>query len=727
MRGFASILGTTVLVLLARATPACGQSDEAREELRRGLEQAAAGDTAAALTYLDRAVRLDPRLAEAHFRRGLLHARQASAKATEYADRLEARQAFEEALRWDPDNPLYLLELGRLMLMQQVRVDAGRLFQRALDAASRADAHTLAEVHYQLALLRETQWLRFRYRHNLPIGLSQLNADFAFADPRYVWRLLDHSNFIEGQGAGERDEMLRHLHAALAADPSHGGSATHLLAYYYDDRLMDEYLALARQLVRAASTEPKAYFALGLGLHAVGREDEAAGSFRYGLELMPAREREQVQSVGRLLTRAEAEKLEARTPEVQVAHRRRFWLASDPLLLTSANEFWLEYMARMAYADLRFGLPEYELRGWDTDRGIIWVRYGPPARMATFAPSVSDPGDFEAIGRITTVWAYAETGPVFVFRQNPGYRLARFANDFRFYAEDYRSVQPTRFTAPSLPSLALARMQVVRFRGPDRAMDLEIHARLPLDSIGSVARVGTAILDEGLFVLNAQGLEIARVVDRRDVELRALREEQTLRSWRTSVPAGKPYLVSVEAREPLSGAAAVARENVGAKSFPPGEPSVSDLLLATELEPLRQEPEGRHDFRIVPQPVMTFRASEPIGLYFELYNLVPDADAYASYELELVVSLQEIYRRGPVRQILGELADKWGFTPEGGQAVRLRFQKEARVLARDLVPEYFTISLADAPAGRYGLELAVLDRNAGLKVTTARTFEIVEP
>lgn len=718
---------TILFLLAAPAAAAQAQSDEAREQMRRGLERAAAGDTMAALALLDRALDLNPRLAEAHFQRGLLHARQASSRATDYEDRLQAQQAFEEALRWDPGNPLYLLELGKLMLKQQVRVDAGRLFQRALEAAARADPRTLAEVHYQLAVLAETQWLRFRHRHNLPIGISQLNADFAFADPRYVWRLLDRSNFFEGQGALERDRMLQHLYAALAADPSHAGATAQVLAHYYDEGLMDEYLALVRQFVRAVPAEPKAYFALGLGLHALGREEEAAGAFRYGLELMPAEERAEIESIARLLTRKDAEKLEALPSAVEAQQRRRFWASSDPLLLTDANEFWLEYMARLTYADLRFGVPEYGARGWDTDRGVIWVRYGEPARIATFAPSVSDPGDFEAIGRITTVWAYAETGPVFVFRQNPGYRLARFANDFRFYADDYRSVQPTYFTAPSLPAVVVMPVQVVRFRGPRRAVDLEVHARLPLDSIGSLARAAYATLDEGMFVLNPQGQEVARVVDRSDVDFEKLGEAASLRSWRTTLPAGRPYLVSVETRDPLSWAAAVARANVGAKSFPAGEPSVSDILLASALQPLVEEPTGRQDFRLVPEPSMAFPASKPIALYFELYNLVPDAESFAAYQLELVVTVEEIYRKGALAQILGELADKWGFTAEGGQAVRLRFEKEARVLARDLIPEYFTISLDGAPAGRYGLQLTVLDRNANVQVSTSRTFEILEP
>ena len=101
--------------------------------------------------------------------------------------------------------------------------------------------------------------------------------------------------------------------------------------------------------------------------------------------------------------------------------------------------------------------------------------------------------------------------------------------------------------------------------------------------------------------------------------------------------------------------------------------------------------------------------------------------AYAAYELELVVTVKELERTGPaVQRILGELADKWGLTAEGTQAVQLRFRKEAHVLARDVVPEHFKIQLPAAPAGRYGLRLVVRDRNADRTVVAEREFRIRE-
>jgi len=722
-----TLLLTGLLLAIAGSfNETAGQSATARAELRRGMDAFVQGDTTGALRLLDRAIALDPQLAEAHFQRGQILASRADSRASNFRDRLEAQASLEAAIRYDPGNPMYLLELGKLMLKQQIRLDAERVFRRALDAAERADAVTLAEVHYQLGLMRETQWLRFSIRHNLPFHVTQLDADVAFHDARYVWNLLDASMQPTGSGEEDRQLMLEHFRAAIQANPAHVGANSHLLAYLYDEGLTDEYIAVARQFVRAAPSSPEAYLALGLGLHRAAKVEEAAGAFEFALTLMDPEFREDFENLTRILSKEAEKTYEGLTPEQRLEYRRRFWTQADPLFLTAANEFRLEYMARMAYADIRFGVPEHGLRGWETDRGLIYVRYGEPKRKATFAPSTSFAGDMEAIGKVTTVWSYGYDGPVFVFRQNPGYRRAVFANDFRFYAEDYRSVRPTVLSAPSLPERFELPVQVARFRGPNGALDVEVHSLLPLARLGSDVAVAEGEIEYGLFIQDEKATELRRDTRTDVVAFRGDNAQKSrVESWRITLPQANQYLVGVEAREPLTWRAAVGRVAVPATSFPAGTLSVSDLLLAHDVEPLTAEPTQRSDFRIAPNPAMRYGADEPVSMYFEIYNLLPDADQFASYELELVITIEEIERDGPaLAQLLGELADKWGLTAEGADAVQLRFRKEAHVRARDVVPEFFKIQLPDAPAGRYRLKLTVRDRNADRSVVAERVFRV---
>ena len=715
------------LLLSALSLPhgTVAQKPAARRALEEGVRLAQEGDTASALGLLERAVAIDPEYAEAHFLKGLYHARQAPRGTGDFRRRIIAREALDEAVRRDPENPAYLMELAKLFLMQEIRVDARRMLQRALDVAERSDAPTLAEVHYQLGIFRETTWRRLRYRHSLPIGIEELRGDIAFGSANYVWDMLRSSGYAPGQGAAAREAMLDHFHRALTADPAHVGAATHLLAFYYDAGRMAEFMAEALRFVRAAPSEPRGYLALGLGLHTEGRDDEAAGAFEYAIELLPDEVRADFLAVSRLLTEDDAEVFEARSGANPADAARRFWTAYDPLYLTPSNEYRAEYLSRMAYVDLRFGLPEYDVPGWRTDRGEIWVRYGRPLLQGTFPVTTTDVGDFESVGRVTTVWSYGRNGPTFVFRGMPGYRGATFANDFRFYADNYRARQPARFTAPSLPALLQIPAQIARFRGLDGEIDLEVYAAVPLDSLRQAVGAAAATFETGLFVVEPDGAEIRRVTQSQEVTFEQGRALPM--NWRTTVPAGQPHIVSAEARDPLSWAAAVHRARVEARSFPAGEPSVSDILMTRSLEVVVDPPRARTDFRMVPEPALVYAPDDEIGVYFELYNLLPDSDQYASYDLELAVTVEEIHRTGSLRQLLGALADRWGLTAEGDQAVRLTFSKQNRVLARDMLPEYFTIQLDEPPPGRYGLRLTVLDRNAGVQLVVERTFQVREP
>ena len=53
----------------------------------------------------------------------------------------------------------------------------------------------------------------------------------------------------------------------------------------------------------------------------------------------------------------------------------QFWLRRDPTPATSTNEFKEEHYRRIAYANDRFAS---SLPGWKTDRGRIYIKFGPP-------------------------------------------------------------------------------------------------------------------------------------------------------------------------------------------------------------------------------------------------------------------------------------------------------------------------------------------------------------
>ncbi|MGB6866919.1 MAG: GWxTD domain-containing protein, partial [Candidatus Aminicenantaceae bacterium] len=96
-----------------------------------------------------------------------------------------------------------------------------------------------------------------------------------------------------------------------------------------------------------------------------------------------------------------------------------FWKRRDPDPNTEENEFQMEYFKRMDEADNLFmseGKP-----GWMTDRGRIYILFGPPLDRITY------PMGYSASSRCQEVWYYGNFPVVFVDNTCTGtYRLVTY-------------------------------------------------------------------------------------------------------------------------------------------------------------------------------------------------------------------------------------------------------------------------------------------------------------
>ncbi len=95
-----------------------------------------------------------------------------------------------------------------------------------------------------------------------------------------------------------------------------------------------------------------------------------------------------------------------------------FWKRRDPDLETPRNEFKIEYEDRLAKAATMFrgeGRP-----GWRTDRGRIFILFGPPSERLTYP--------MDASGFCREVWYYGAFPVVFVDDHCAGYFVLRAIN-----------------------------------------------------------------------------------------------------------------------------------------------------------------------------------------------------------------------------------------------------------------------------------------------------------
>lgn len=88
---------------------------------------------------------------------------------------------------------------------------------------------------------------------------------------------------------------------------------------------------------------------------------------------------------------------------------KRFWKRRDPDPGTDANPALAEFLKRLDFASLHFGTLE---PGWRTDRGRIYIQYGPPDR--------EELSNRDASGLPTLLWYYYDRHLTFVFQDPKG-------------------------------------------------------------------------------------------------------------------------------------------------------------------------------------------------------------------------------------------------------------------------------------------------------------------
>jgi GWxTD domain-containing protein len=102
------------------------------------------------------------------------------------------------------------------------------------------------------------------------------------------------------------------------------------------------------------------------------------------------------QDVAYITSEAEKAAYLSLTGDARYEFIERFWQQRDPSPGTIENEFRDEHYRRIAYANARFSTAD---PGWKTDRGRIYITWGPPDQIEAHPSGDSRSGPFE-------IWKY---------------------------------------------------------------------------------------------------------------------------------------------------------------------------------------------------------------------------------------------------------------------------------------------------------------------------------
>jgi GWxTD domain-containing protein len=696
-----------------------------------------------AASALERAIEADPQNAEAYFLLARVYFE------TPLRDVKKAGKLLDEALKIEPDNVKYMV--ARL---EQLRVDSWNFIVDKIREEKRRKLavkileldSTNAFAHEELGRAYIADFWRYRnafmyptyvFRHyngRDPFGADPLlgfQSETVQFDPtsggsqldiveigQEPLGLIDNPNLVfladefdvealREQGVPVQDLSARaqkaydraigHLRKAIESDPRKRLVYDDMMRIFALKGEYEDALEMLQQMYVYFPEDPGLWTYLGLAHYRVGNLRAAVKAFETAFRYMTPEEVDAYTRLDEILPEDERK----RYREDPVAYASRFWTSKDPRYLTPYNERKLEHYARLTYADLLYGSPKLNLHGWDTERGHILVRYGPPNVEVTIMPHqgpssqrgfdpiaatapdpdavlAADPNsdaqnvptrllgrfesDFDIAEEANTlnIWDYGDFRFVFEdpFR-NGEFRLyspkaseiaggsIASLNDYTIIARETFRRTPERFEFKPPGRVVEIPYLVSAFKGEEGKTDLYVNFGIPIngydrntDVIRITANTGTFLVSENRDMLAERRRTIYGL--RTDQIVDFSETSLWVDSQRLQAPPGN-HEVSVEFETASGGTVAVQRRKVTVPDFSTEDLALSDLLLAYRIEESEDgKPHTAAEFvrdglTIRPAPWSVFSHKQPIYLFFEIYNLRLDAEGRTNYEIEAVL------------------------------------------------------------------------------------------
>jgi len=696
------------LISIAVAVVAAFASHPLAAQAACGDSLATRGDTAGAIAACEAAVERDQQDAESHYRAG---------QWLQGSDKGRAEEHFRTAIRIQPDSGKYWLALADLLRTEDnvlARARVAGLVENARAAAREFGSEKLAEIEYRSGRIA---WERYEQRAHRYLFIEDAIA----VDGSVMmgeWK--DVEDFFRRQvkpdpgdpGGDDRNEAEQYLRAALAADPRRVDAAGLLAVLLGEGERWDEAVALGRQLVRAVPDSGNAWAVLGMALVRTLRWADGQAAFDTALRRMTPAERAPYGNLGLLLKSVDQARFAGMTAAQQTQLDSLYWAVSQPLLLATVNEAQIEFYARLTYVMHRWADPFRSVQGYETDRGAVYLRYGPPDIWAAFGRGRQSQRDaLESLEseRNTIVWVYRPVQLRFMFSMTPGFARTTFSGDFRALYNEQRDLFPVRFdNVPAVADMDTILVQLAQFRGDGAATtELGVFSVMPIGHMARGAGVEqvplttAAIVRDGRMrdVRRDQRRETIQTGDSLQVERRTFRFEL--------VPA--EYLLRVEAE--LGGVERAARSTslLALRRYGPDSLMLSDLVVANRLAPHDSAYSRWTDFFVEPS-VGRFAPDAPVALLWEIYNLAPDSTGRARYAVELRITVRDIERKGFAARILGGIGDAVGLSAKGDDEVSLVYNREVTTAPGGRQVEYLTVDLENAPIATYVITLRVTDK-----------------
>ena len=715
MRGLVPIRASAAFgVALAVMSAAPTHAQERRDLLLAADSLLGQGDSAAARLALADAVKAAPTSAAAWNARGVLAWRMARAEdRVGYMKRVAndtllriADSSLSRAVKLAPDEPRYLVDLGRFDLTSNSASTRGRasdLFEHALlIARKRNDSLAIASASDEMGM---TWWRHYVDRADKSIYsyIIKNEHDRSFArDPRSIAYFVDNEMIRtasqDWSGQVEYLKASEYFNDAVVFDPDNISAFRHQIMLLADRKRWIEVQHASLLRLSAHPKDPWAWLGVGMSAHRLRDPAGAEAAFDSAIKMMTPSMRATLDRITRVISPKDSAALSRLPQEDQDEDAKMYWVLADPLWTTPDNEDRNEYLSRVVFAELRYSVEEFHIHGADTDRGEVYVRYGPPPAVIAFPPDPKKQGETHTY----VLWWYTQD-ETFLFKELPTYSIANLEPDDKRELQRLRDTIPVSYTnVGDRVMVDSIHVQLVRFRAGEDSGDVFVAAALPVGRMIEQVDLARGAVDVSISALTWHGVPVFRRNIHEDLNF-ATADPVEVRAWRTRLHAGS-FLYRVEALQPDArrGARAASRiDVVGQTGF-----GLSDLLVADQVTPRTASSARWSDFLIAPNLGAT-KKGHPFALLWETYGLTP-TNGVDKYRVTVTVQKQQKGGFGDfVAKIVGGISGAVGLSASGQDRVSLTFPRE--VPASPVGVDFVTLDLGQAPPGHYIISVDVTD------------------
>jgi GWxTD domain-containing protein len=706
------LLGAAGILILQSAAgknrPQSTENTKAFLCFQRSDTLAARGDTSGALAQLKRAVWHDRGFGAAYHRMGELYM-----AAGRVEDDVLARYSLKEALQLEPDNVDFLLTWMRF----SVRTGALGSAKKAGEKILELDSLNI-ETYLTLGKIHEGDWFHF---HDM---ISPQEKGILFR--------------LAGEAEKEAIQALTYYQTALQTNPACAEALYRLALIHYERENLEEMAALMIRAVEAEPDNPDYHLFLGLAWHRMRRFEEAEAAYVRARETMEPEERAVFETVDLIAAPDRVPDFQKAAGEEKDRMTGRFWASKDPVLLTPLNERRLEHYGRIAYANLRYSIPRYGIRGWSTDRGRAYIRFGPPDFKFKTRPQYTEgisgsplkglgmipksvkeksighaevegviyqlhPGGKNPLKYSLQTWQYPDFSLNFMdYTFTGNYRHANtdiYKYILKKIPEQYRFLDP----AQRIPLLA----SVACFRGEGGKTELEAYQSLPESEVWHLEKEGYYALQQGMFLFDADWNPVVNQVSVRK-RLFSFQNSLLLFGWnRVRIKPGN-YRMVVEYFSEEEDKLGRWEGEVEVPSISEDSLAVSSIVLARGIGNPEESGELRRGgMRIMPNTLGTYETGSLIPLYFEIYNLTFSPDGLTNYRITFTV--EPVKEEGALKALAGRILG-------GDETGRIVTSYDYTGQSRD-ESVYQGLELEDPRPLKYRITVEVTDQNTGAAVS----------